>query len=103
MNAHGIQAVGQETLTRAPLIVAVDNANPEQDPAGLNRILEVSGVSGNEPKTKSMLEVRGAGVEASLQAVGQGTSRASNQLRAVGKRQCLNAQGLLFRRYDGFA
>jgi hypothetical protein len=55
-------------LTRTPLLVGVDNANAEQDPAGLNRILEVSGVPGNEPKTESMLDVRCAGVEASLQA-----------------------------------
>jgi hypothetical protein len=49
--------VGQKTLTRATLLVGVDNANPEQDPAGLSLILEVSGVPGNEPKTESTFEV----------------------------------------------
>ena len=56
VHAHGIRAVGQETLQGAPLLVGVTDTNPQQNPAGLNRILKVSGMSRNEPKTKSMLE-----------------------------------------------
>ena len=60
MHAHGIGAVGQKTLVGAPLVVGVSHTNPEKNLPCLNCILEVSGVPGNEPKAKSVLEARGA-------------------------------------------
>ena len=56
VHTHGIGAVGKKTLVGAPLVVGISDTNPEKDVACLDCILEVSGVPGDEPKAKSMLE-----------------------------------------------
>jgi hypothetical protein len=45
VHAHGIGAVGQKALIRAPLVIGIDDRNPEQDLARLNRLLEMGRMS----------------------------------------------------------
>jgi hypothetical protein len=56
VNANRIRAVGQETLVGTALIVSISQPDPEKDLAILNGLLEVSRMSGDEPKAQGVLE-----------------------------------------------
>ena len=103
MNAYRIRTVGQEALVGATLIVGISQPDPEKDLAAPNRLLEVSGMSRHKPEGEGILQAWRPGTEPLSKTIGKWAGRAADRLGIAGKRELLNAHGLLGRRDDGLA
>jgi hypothetical protein len=95
VNANGRGAFGQQSLIGPSFVVVVEQLNPEQDPAVLDRTFKVGRMARNEPMTERHFKRWCPELESPGEAFGDRTGRAADQLATFLKRKLPLLQSLI--------
>jgi hypothetical protein len=100
MNADEARAGGKKALVGTTLVVGIGQSDPQENLAPLYRFLQITCVSGHEPRGQSVFQAPRTRTEAIDKAVCERTGRTAKKLGVIGKRQLLNDHRLLWRCHD---
>jgi hypothetical protein len=88
-------------LAGTTFVVGIGQSNPQKNLIALNRLLEVSRMSGQQPMAESIFQARRARSEPFGKTVGERPQRTADQLAIVWKYKLLNTHRLLERWDNG--
>lgn len=92
VNTDRVRAPGEQAPVGAALALAVEQLDPQNDPALLHRVLELGGMPRDQPMGKSGLQSRGAGPQPRRKALSDRAGGTADPMHIARKRQVLGGR-----------